>query len=99
MPDTPFQADFVELIVREVIRRLRESGVTVATTNAPTAREVSSATSNNLVELGLTERLVTLETLRDRLQGVKRLTVGKKAIVTPAVRDELKKKKIELIRK
>ena len=99
MSDTPFQPEFVELIVREVIRRLRENGVTVSATNAAATGGgvVTPATSANAIELGLTDRLVTLETLRDRLQGVKRLTVGKKAIVTPAVRDELKKK-IELIR-
>ena len=107
MNDSPFQADFVELIVREVIRRLQANGVTVAMSNGtPTNRSanvqadaIAAAISSNTAELGLTERLVTLETLRDRLQGVKRLTVEKKAIITPAVRDELKRKKIELIRK
>lgn len=101
MSESRLQADFVELIVREVIRRLLENGVSVNTCNgtslaATSVAEVKAIPSSDLV---LSERLVTMETLRERLQGVTKVTVIKKAIVTPAVRDELKRKKIELIRK
>jgi len=73
----------LEWIVQEVIRRLRQMG------ESPPA----------IGELRLTERLVTLTTLRDRLSSnINRVIVTSKTIITPAVRDELKKRKVELIR-
>ena len=92
MSDARFDADFVERIVREVIRRLLERGVTVA----PAGR--AAVASSGSTELALTGKLVTMETVRDRLAGVLRVTVARTTIVTPAVRDELKKRKIELTR-
>lgn len=72
----------LEWIVQEVIRRLRQMN-----DSPPT-----------IGELRLTERVVTLTTLRDRLSSISRVIVQPRAVVTPAVRDELKKLKIELIR-
>ncbi len=48
--------------------------------------------------LSLSQKLITLELLRGKLDGVKSLHVIEKAIVTPAVLDELKDKSIELNR-
>ena len=79
----------LEWIVSEVVRRLRE---TTATTS-PT--DVTASAGSQLV---LTERLVTLETVRNRLSGVSQLEVARRAIVTPAVVDWLNEKKVELIR-
>ncbi|MCO6044404.1 hypothetical protein NG895_10850 [Aeoliella sp. ICT_H6.2] len=76
----------LEWIVSEVVRRLRASGAVPA----PTASTAGTLT--------LPERLVTLETLKGKLGGVGRVEVGCRAIVTPAVVDELKEKKIELVR-
>lgn len=63
---------------------------TQAATSQPKNNTPSAA------ELVLGERLVTLETLRNRLKGVTSVQVSSKAIVTPAVRDELKDRNISL---
>ena len=72
----------VEYIIREVIRRLMAMG------NEPSHDDGGT--------VKLTERLVTMATLEGRLANVKRLIVAKKAVVTPLVKDELRKRKIEL---
>ena len=73
----------LEWIVQEVIRRLRNSDGA----NPPAAGE-----------LRLSDRVVTLAALKDRLSSVRRVVVPAKAVVTPAVRDELKARQIELVR-
>jgi hypothetical protein len=78
----------VERIVVEVIRRLR-------------AMESSSAPAGAgpvVHDLVLTDRVITMQTIDGRLAGVQRLLVPANAVVTPAVKDELKQRKIELIR-
>ncbi len=72
----------IEYIIREVIRRLLAMG------NEPSRNDDGT--------VKLTERLVTMDTLHGRLANMKRLIVAKKAIVTPLVKDELKKRKITL---
>jgi hypothetical protein len=72
----------VEYIIREVIRRLMAMG-------NETSRDDGGTVT-------LTERLVTMSTLDGRLANVKRLIVGKKALVTPLVKDELRNRKITL---
>ncbi|MGI8982792.1 MAG: hypothetical protein ACR2FY_26450 [Pirellulaceae bacterium] len=72
----------VEYIIREVIRRLTAMG------NEPSQNDGST--------VKLTERLVTMATLEGRLANVKRLIVGKKSLVTPLVKDELRSRKITL---
>ena len=85
-----FTEEQVAAIVVEVIRRLRlvENNQRVA------VGERSSTTA----ELTLTEKLITTRTIENRLSGVSRLLVPKRAVVTPAVKDELKKHQIELVR-
>jgi hypothetical protein len=73
----------LEWIVQEVIRRLRSLDA-----EKPAAGG----------ELRLTERVVTMSTLRGRLASARRVIVLSRAIVTPAVRDELKDRQIELVR-
>ena len=72
----------VEYIIREVIRRLLAMG------NEPSGDDGGT--------VKLTERLVTMSTLDGRLANMRRLIVAKKAVVTPLVKDELKKRKITL---
>jgi hypothetical protein len=81
-----FTEEQVAAIVVEVIRRLG-----LIDTN-PKRQRGSAA------ELTLTETLITTSTIENRLTGVTRLLVQPRAIVTPAVKDELKKHKIELVR-
>ena len=72
----------IEYIIREVIRRL----TTMA--NEPSRDDGGT--------VKLTERLVTMATLEGRLANARRLIVAKKAVVTPLVKDELRKRKISL---
>lgn len=81
----------VERIVVEVIRRLRA----MENPLDPVAHDRNVPVGHELV---LTERVITMRTVEGRLGGVQRLLVPAKAVVTPAVRDELRKHKIELMR-
>jgi hypothetical protein len=76
----------LEWIVSEVVRRLRS-----ITTDAPAATTVSS-------RLAVGDRLITLEALRGRLDGITQLEVPAKAIVTPAVVDMLNERQVQLLR-
>jgi hypothetical protein len=77
--------EVIEQIIREVLSRLAAIDAAGRTTAAS--------------ELALTERLITLRDIEHRLSGVSKLTVGVKAVVTPSVRDLLRQKKIELVRR
>ena len=82
-----FSEEQVEWIVVEVIRRLG-----LLEGQRPTAVVGRSST-----QLELTEKVVTLRTLERRLAGVTQVVVSTKAVVTPAVKDELKARRIELV--
>jgi hypothetical protein len=84
-----FNEEQVEWIVAEVIRRLGLLGGSAEANEAPQSN----------VELCLSERVVTLRTIEGRLAGAKRLVVVPRTVVTPAVKDELKARKIELVRR
>ena len=95
MSGTTLDPELFEQIVREVIRRLLDRGVSIA--NRPTAGQVM--TGKPTTELEIDSRLVTLATLANRLNGVARLVVKQRAVVTPAVMDELTDRGIELVRR
>lgn len=78
----------VERIVQEVIRRLLSLGAEVH----------SSRQASVQPPLKLEEKVISMETIHGRLKGINQLIVKKKAVVTPSVRDELRQKKIELVR-
>ena len=78
----------VERIVAEVIRRLR----------AMDSSPAPAAPGPVVHDLVVTDRVITMRTVEGRLEGVQRLLVPAKAVVTPAVRDELKQRKIELVK-
>lgn len=92
----------LEMIVREVLRQLQQLGVGPAvgdetrdgngtekqTLAAPPAREPG--------QLQLEPRTITLGLIHGRLQGVKEVLVSAGAVVTPSVRDELRKRQIAL---
>ena len=85
-----FTEEQVAAIVLEVIRRLRllenDQGVAVGERSSTTA------------ELTITDKLITARTIENRLTGISRLLIPSRAVVTPAVKDELKKHQIELVR-
>lgn len=46
----------------------------------------------------LDQKVITMSQIEGRLDGVRQLVVGQRAVVTPSVRDELSDKNIQLIR-
>jgi hypothetical protein len=90
MSNTSLDPAVFEQIVQEVIRRLLDRGVGVSDKN----KSADPAT-----DLEIDGKLVTLATLRNRLNGVGKLLVGRRTVVTPAVIDELKDRGIELVRR
>jgi hypothetical protein len=83
-----YDREFVEMIVQEVLRRL-----TAGASSVPMAVSPPSAR-----ELVLQDRLITLATLDGRLEGVSRLVISRRAVISPSARDELRAKAIELKR-
>ncbi|HEY2415629.1 MAG TPA: hypothetical protein VGI40_25525 [Pirellulaceae bacterium] len=88
----------IKWVVAEVIRRLgvavgREANHGSTTPNAPWSAAPPTATQ----DLRITERVVTMRAVEKQLAGVKQVIVQPRAVVTPAVKDELKSRKIELI--
>ncbi|MEX0792089.1 MAG: hypothetical protein WD045_03075 [Pirellulaceae bacterium] len=103
------QAD-IEHIVSLVVDRLIGPDTTHAPTGQPIpqkfaappkhTRPTTTQPKNNnhsAADLVLSERLITLETLRNRLKGIQSVQVASGAIVTPAVRDELKDRGVALV--
>ncbi len=86
-----YDLELVEYVVREVIRRLTADGRFVPHNAAPTSPVAQR-------ELTVTDRLVTLATLQDKLEGITQITIARRSVITPAVRDELKQRMIELKR-
>jgi hypothetical protein len=79
-------ADQLEWIVREVVRRLRgdEAG--------------GGAPAPHLAELTIPDQLITVATLEGKLSTASHLRVSSQAVITPAARDLLKERNIELTR-
>ena len=74
----------IERIVQEVIRRLMSLGVSVRS-SPPSA-------------LTINDRVVSLSKIEGQLEGITQVIVKPKAVVTPSVKDELRQKKIQLVR-
>jgi hypothetical protein len=91
-----YDADLVEYVVCEVIRRLRADGRFVARADSPAA--TAADRTGKARELAVPDRLVTMATLQGRLDGVTQLKVPRRSVITPSVRDELKLRMIELKR-
>ena len=81
-----FTEEQVEWIVAEVLRRLGAAGLS----------DCDRAMSNG-GEVRLGGKVVTMQAVEKRLTGVKRVVVQPRAVVTPAVKDELKARKVELV--
>ena len=90
-------ADQLEWIVREVVRRLRIDSA-VSPGDGRSNGALGSTPHSPDAHVILTQSLITTATLENKLDGVTRLTVPAKAIVTPAARDLLKDQGIELTR-
>lgn len=84
----------IERIVREVLAAWQNGR---ARTPEPIAEtKATNAEKHNPEQLSLTDRVITLATLEGKLGTIKRVAVSRGSVVTPAVRDELKRRGIEL---
>lgn len=90
MPTGPAE---IETIVRVVLQRLREIQ---APSSPPPPR--APAFTPPTGTLRLEDRLITLERLEGRLEGIQVVQVPRRAVVTPAVMDELRSDQIRLER-
>ncbi len=99
----------IETVVAEVLRRLRQlasADASAVSPPVPTASPVAAtptpaapvppAVARQPDELVLDESVVTLQMLEGRLKQIHRVLVRPRAVVTPSVRDELKKRNIRL---
>ncbi len=104
MAETPID---IERIVQEVLRELRHTCATAGLPVGATAGSSSSAAGARVDkptvappaqdgQLMVTGRVVTLSALDGRWAGIHRLVVPPRAIVTPAVRDELRRRNVAL---
>lgn len=82
----------IEAIVREVVRRLQ----TVAESNDAAPNPSTSPPPAG--QLKVDQKVVSLAVVQGRLGRVKELVVRSDAVVTPAVRDLLRRDKIRLVR-
>ena len=81
-------------IVEEVVRQLTGSS-TVAQNDSVAVTQNDSVAAG---QLRIDSRIVSLETLSGRLDGVNQLIVEKRAVVTPSTRDLLRQQNVSLIR-
>jgi hypothetical protein len=94
-------ADQLEWIVREVVRRLRVEGASAPDSPMASAGDgmhINAKTPHADAHITLTQTLITTSTLEHKLDGVARVNVPPRAVVTPAARDLLKERNIELAR-
>lgn len=78
----------IDTLVRQVLARLEQAGANGS------AGDPQAHTSDLIVD----GRLVTLDALEGKLSDKQRVVVGQRAVVTPAVHDELRDRQIELVR-
>lgn len=79
----------VDEIVRQVLAQLASRGTRGSAT-------LSTENQTNKHELRIDARVVSLAELEGRLAGVRQISVCKQAIITPAARDLLREKKIQV---
>jgi len=99
-------ADEIERIVRDVMSRLASERSAAAKPEnkakepeTPKPIEPPKPTAPAASELVLETKVVTLAEVQGRLVGIQQLIVAERAIVTPAVRDLLREKKVGLVRR
>jgi hypothetical protein len=93
--------DQLEWIVREVVRRLQNGpsyGPLPSAGRAGVAGSNDQNASRKNSSISLSDRVVTVSQLEGQLAGVIRLHITDRAVVTPAARDLLKERGVELVR-
>lgn len=96
----------IDRVVREVLDALAALNVPTSEREAsapdsssePDSSGASVSTPSHMPDvLRLTERVVSLDTLRGRLDGLQQISVQRGAVVTPSARDELHKYGVKLV--
>ncbi len=90
----------VERLVREVLAELARAPkpeTDKAACPSDGSKPSAGLAARDPRELVVGSRVVTLAEVGERLDGVRRLVVSPKAIVTPSVRDELRRMNIDLV--
>jgi hypothetical protein len=87
----------IERLVREVLAELATAQRPAPDAPAPVAAAPRAAAADG-GQLTVAVRVVTMSELIGRLEGLRQLVVLPEAIVTPAVRDELRRRNVELLR-
>lgn len=97
-PASPSSDEFVERIVREVIRRLlaMNAQVALASTSAAAGNSLSSAPV--VTPQTVNAKLITVATLEALPKGTTEALIPARAVVTPLARDEAKLMGIRLTR-
>jgi len=85
----------LEQVVQAVLRELKLLAATPAPPPAAPAPPVAASEPEG--QLTLSDRVVTLASLDGRLAGLRRLVVAPRSVITPAVRDELDRRKVQLV--
>ncbi len=91
----------IDLVVREVLAELGAApeenvGQVANLSHSPPPGPQSRGVDSHDGELVLTSRVVSIDELSGRLDSVRRVVVSRRAVVTPAVRDELLRRGIAL---
>jgi hypothetical protein len=84
----------IDRVVREVLVELLAQHN--STPHAPCAEKPHTECAK--YDYAVDSRVVTLAEIAGRLEGVRRLVVPPRAVVTPAARDELRRRGIEIVR-
>ena len=93
---TSYQSE-TDWIVAEVVRRLRAMTASSVTVSAEPSPQVATSIPP-ATQLQISDRVITTKTLEGRLTGQRTVLVSKKAVITPAVKDELRKAGITIVR-
>jgi hypothetical protein len=96
----------IDRVVREVLAELKRAPASSSSSSPTTTIVVSSESTaktpppkpSGSGELVLSMRLVTMEDIGDKLNGIRCVVVNPQAVVTPAVRDALRQRNITLSR-
>jgi hypothetical protein len=80
----------IETIVRRVL-------ATLTATAAPSS-EVPVSSDSNTATLRLSERVISIQTIKDKLSNHQVLEYGRMSVVTPAAKDYCRERKITLVR-
>ena len=86
----------IERIVSEVVRRLRQAGVQVQSHEATDASNMPAEAGSTTCTLS--EHVISMDSIHGKLENVCQLIVSPRAVVTPAVMDALRERKITLER-